>query len=78
MTGEVFMSMWTVYDHPIDHPAFFVARKTEIVVGQFEPRKTDAVLFASTLEELRAKLPRGLTSLARFPNDDRKIVEVWL
>jgi len=33
---------------------------------------------ASTLEELREKLPFGLHRLPRNPNDDPVIVETWV
>ena len=64
--------MWVVYDHPSDMPEQFVARKW------LTDKHTEAFFLGETLEVLRAKLPQGLTRLARHPNDDPAIVEVWL
>jgi len=72
--------MWVVYDHPLDFPDSFVARKHIVVLG------TDAMLIvteeielAPTLREIRKLLePLGLVCLPRYENDDPKIIEVWL
>jgi len=71
------MSMWTVYDHPTDYPRHFVARRFVVLGGGlFGP--TDDARFATTLSELRTMLPRGLYRLDRMPDDDPKVLEVWL
>lgn len=70
------MSMWTIYDHPLDYPDSFVARRFEI--GKSHKATTD-VLTAPTLDMLRAKLPREFSAcLSRDPNDEPAIVETWL
>jgi len=66
------IDIWTVYDHPSDWPHGFVARK--FVLDQ----PTNEVFKASTLGQLRAMLPEGLTCLARSEQDDPVIVECWL
>lgn len=68
--------MWTVYDHPLDYPDYFVARKS--VVGASMTTLTHEMLTADTLDELRALLPPGLYRVHRFVQDDPKIMEVWL
>lgn len=66
-------SLWTVYDHPRDYPNQFVARRFDV------DQPTSDVFVADDLETLREILAaEGLTRLARDPDDDAKIVEVWL
>lgn len=67
------LTIWTIYDHPTDYPNAWVARAHDVPGGP-----TDRVEVADSLEALRAKLPRGLTMLARHPDDDPVIREVWL
>ena len=67
------LPIWTVYDHPADYPACWVARKW---IGE-EP--TDAVMVAPTLELLRKWLAdMGLVCMDRHPDDDPAIKETWL
>ena len=70
------LAMWTVYDHPTDYPDEFVARKFVVGCGTIDA--TPELLTADTLNELRAKLPIGFICTRRMPDDDPKIVEVWL
>lgn len=70
------LSIWTVYDHPRDYPASFVARRSEVIDGVVQV--TADMFVADTLDELRALLPPGLYRLPRFPGDQPHIVEVWL
>lgn len=77
MTDRSTLSMWTVFDHPTDYPRHFVARRSAITAGQVVI--TDEVMAFENLETLRANLEmRGLTKLMRHPDDDPKIMEVWL
>lgn len=64
--------MWVVYDSPADLPGRFVARKWS------GPVPTEHIRQAKTLEWLRQQLPIGLSRIERQPDDDDKIVEVWL
>lgn len=66
------LSMWVVFDHPLDHPHGFVARRFEGETPTSETRE------ATTLDALRAQLPPDMVCLARYPDDDPKIVETWL
>lgn len=67
------LSMWTIYDHPLDFPDCFVARRFEGVTPTLD------VETAPTLDELRGRFRSwGLACLTRSPEDDAAIVEVWL
>jgi hypothetical protein len=69
--------MWTVYERPSDFPNNFVARLFKIGRGASLP--TDTVMISASLEKIREQMQlRGLTCLPRAPEDDPKIVEVWL
>lgn len=71
------MSMWVVYDHPLDYPTVFVARRHEVTKEGSRP--TDEAIASSNLDLLRDELVgRGLTPLLRNDGDDAKVVEVWL
>jgi len=78
MTEEGVLSLWVVYDHPIDYPDAYVARLHE-VSGQGRQRVTHHVLTADNLTEIRAALAAfGLTRISRSVEDDPVIVETWL
>ena len=71
------LEMWTLYDHPRDHPGKFVARKFD--VGEGISQATGETLLADTLQALRAEmLARGLVCLSRDPNHDPVIIETWI
>ena len=71
------LSMWVVYDHPLDYSTMFVARRHE--VGGAGHQVTGDVLVSGELGVLRAQLRRnGLVRLPRDPEDDRTIMETWL
>lgn len=73
---ESVLSMWIIYDHPLDFPQYFVARRWEAHPGR--PMPTDDLMMAEDLGDLRDALPEGLYPLARDEMDDPTIVEVWL
>lgn len=73
------LAMWTIYEHPLDFPASFVARKFLVSKGAYA--KTDMGYVASTLAGVRQVLTTyhpGLTRLPRNDDDDPFIVETWL
>lgn len=73
------LPMWTLYDHPSDMPDCFVARLWHVgSEGTFEPVKTDTVMTAKFLDDLRDMLPQGLYCIPRLPDDDPCIIETWL
>ena len=71
------VSMWTVYDHPTDYPEYYVARLFEVTAGR--TKITTTVLVANSLDTIRSEMrQRGLVCMSRQPEDDPKIMEVWL
>ena len=72
------MIIYTIYDHPNDHPNSFVCRRYEVIVGFPEPFPREIVAIGLTLKEVQDKLPEGLALIPKDPNDDPKIVESWL
>jgi hypothetical protein len=75
--SKAILSVWTVYDHPSDWPGGFVARRHEAHDNNTVVATAD-VVYADTLEAVRAKLPPGMYPIARSPNDDPVIVESWI
>lgn len=70
------LPMWTVYDHPLDHPDVYVARLSLTLP---EPVHLPMALACPELEPIREQLASlGLTRLHRFPNDDPVILETWI
>jgi hypothetical protein len=68
--------MWTIYRPTTrDYPGRWIAR---LHLSLPTPEPTQYVILADTLEALRARLPLDLTRLARNPEDDPVIEEVWL
>lgn len=72
------LPIWTIYDHPKDHPDSFVARLWIVELDAKLIIATSDMFVADTLEELRSLLPLGLTRLSRYPGDDPVIIEAWL
>jgi hypothetical protein len=72
------LSMWTVYDHPLDYPDKFVARRFDI--DHDGVRASSSIIVTPTLQMLRdiLEFELHLTCLARNDDDDPKIVETWL
>lgn len=69
------LSMWTIYDHPLDYPSSYVARRLEVHGSRIV--HTQDVIIGPTLEAVRSCLPSGLYGMERAPEDDPVIVEVW-
>jgi hypothetical protein len=70
------MDQWVIYERPKDYPHGFVARRWTVSAAGAVPTRDTFV--AGTLAEARALLPPGLICLQRMPEDDPRIVEVWL
>jgi hypothetical protein len=61
----------------IDYPSEFVARRHEVTKEGSRP--TNEAMSSRSIDVLRDELVgRGLTVINRLPEDDPKIVEVWL
>lgn len=69
------MSVWAIYDNPLDHPERFVVREWSVEGSVVTP--SNEVSLFDTLEDARASLPAGL-ALSPVPEPDPAIVEVWL
>lgn len=77
--NEPLFPMWTVYDHPEDWPACFVARRFDHDPVRNEYFPSEAVLVAPDLETLREWLSgMGLVQLMRNEGDVPVIVETWI
>jgi hypothetical protein len=66
----------TIYDHPFDAPDGFAVRYWDVEPGKVLPGKL--VTSFPTLEAAREHVPRGLVNIGRTPEDDPKVVEVWV
>ena len=71
MTHEAVI-IWVIYDHPIDYPTGYIARKF------LNDKPTAEVLTADGIHEMRQKIPKGFVRIDRHPTDDSSIVESWL
>lgn len=70
------LELWTIYDHPTDHPDYYVARKW--IITDDGPQATNKACYGPTLDDVRAALPPGLYRIAADPNDDPVILETWI
>jgi len=66
------LELWVIYKNPLDYPNKFVARKW------LNNNPTKTMYIEDTLDDIRKKIPQNLFNLHRMPNDDPKIVEVWI
>jgi hypothetical protein len=77
VSGPDGFELWTVYDRPRDFPHTFVARRFVITAGHISP--TDDYIVCADVERIRTELiKRGYARLVRHPQDDPKIIEVWV
>ena len=71
-----FTVMWTVSWNTLDYPRRAAVRPFYIGAGGVHGLK--AVLLADSLDAVRAQLPRDLTQMDRWADDDPRIVETWI
>lgn len=70
-------TVWAVYDHPIDYPDFFIARKFDVLPGG--GRATNETHSSTSIDSIRKVLTsKGLYKHPRHCSDDPKILEVWV
>lgn len=67
--------MWVVYDHPLDFPHTFVARRFSGVTPTGETIEDEDLI--ELRHKIRRKMPMGLR-FTRADDDDPCIAEVWL
>jgi hypothetical protein len=66
------LSLWTIYEKPLDHPDGFLARRFEM-----DAPTEDTVV--GDLEQIREIFTRaGLYRLGRMVDDEPQIVETWV
>lgn len=71
------LSVWTVYDHPLDYPGGYIARRHEAHADGCRP--TEDTITAPTLQEIRDYMDlMGLACMPREVGDDPCIVESWI
>ncbi|MBK1667325.1 hypothetical protein CKO28_04690 [Rhodovibrio sodomensis] len=75
LSGVASGSFWTVYEHPSDLSSAYAARRWRARDGRLQ--RTDELICAQTLGELRARLPEGLVHRTRGPGDPANVLEVW-
>jgi hypothetical protein len=72
------LAMYVVYRYPTDYPHEWVCRIHRIRPSGETEAEAEPFAVATTLGELREKLPRGLYRIDRHPQDVLAIVETWL
>ena len=71
------LTMWVIYDHPKDHPNYFVARRHEVFRNA--SKATGEHVVSKDLKKLRKMLEDGgKVRITRDPNDDPVIIETWI
>jgi hypothetical protein len=79
VTDELVMSMFTIYERPLDFPDCYVVREFHILRGNPEPVPTNHLSFAGTLAGARKLVPPSAgICMARSAGDEAQIVETWL
>lgn len=77
--NEGILTLWVIYDSPLDYPGRFVLRGQDVLRGSEEPVLHADCVLAEDLETLRDILiRRGLYCIRRHPADERNIVETWV
>ena len=71
---NIYPPMWTIYEHPADHPQHFVVRLW------YGATPTQEFSLHASLIEAREQCVEngGSVPLARGPNDEPQIVETWI
>jgi hypothetical protein len=70
------LTIWTIYDRPLDHPEGFIARRFEVGDGVSGPTR-DTI--TGKLEDIRQAFEKaGLVKMRREAGDEPQIVESWL
>lgn len=69
------LTMYVIYDRPVDHPDRIVTRK--FLVSN-EPQPTKEFLLHDSIEDARIALPNGLWRIPRSLNDEPQIIETWI
>lgn len=74
----VFMTMWTIFDHPTDFPDHYVAREN-ILRNDNTYGPSENFIQSTDLEVVREQLLHmGKTPIPRDPSDQANIIETWI
>jgi len=76
ITAET-ISMYVIYDHPIDFPNKFVVRRWDIVPSVPAPIPNGNPILTDTIEAARLKIPTGCVRIRPDEEDDPKVAEIW-
>lgn len=66
------LSMWVVYEDTAEFPNQYVARRYRL------DKDTGDYVVGDTLNDVRAKLPKGLMRLERSSHDHPQVRESWI
>lgn len=73
------IEMWTIYDHPLDFPDQFVARRWSVVRGSLTPIPSDKYLKSASLDDLHRHFRAcGYEWLPRMEDDDPVILGIYM
>jgi hypothetical protein len=70
------VELWSVYDHPAEHPGCCAVRKILVEDDGLSPAEWE--LFQSLQEARRVLSRRGLIRVPRGDQDDPALTETWL
>jgi len=70
------VELWSVFDHPADHPRCCAVRKILVEDDGLSPGEWE--LFQSVEQARQALARRGLIRVPRSEADDPALVETWL
>lgn len=68
----------TIYDHPLDYPDGYLAREWSVSYGVRDPTPGQVVATGPLEQVRRSLIERGMTRIARSPEDAPAILETWL
>jgi hypothetical protein len=70
------LSVFTIFERPLDYPEHYVVREFRIMGGQVAPQPECKL--AKTLEEARRHVPPGRVRLSEQDPANPKVVESWI
>lgn len=79
MTDTDSLIIYTVYDHPLDFPGFFVIKRDIITLSGKSQRDDDFIILTTFRHNVTEIMRRfGLVRIDRHPADHPIILETWL
>jgi hypothetical protein len=72
------LTIYVIYDHPLDFPNHFVVRRWYIGMVPNKPVPDAKPMLANTLTAARGLVPAGLACFPRAQVDQKQIVETWI